>query len=138
MDELLNADTAIDLVGCSCISLLSDTLKLYFNTLTKGVIGFWFSSYEECLFKKHGVVTGYKAALGEILDTDSSDCPAKFDVTEQIVLARNLAQHGSVPASFLVMHHPDPMKKHPRPLLVSAEVLRDLPFEQGSLCSLTQ
>jgi hypothetical protein len=42
LEQWLNAEVALDLVGLSCISLLSNTLKLDFQTLEKRVIGFVF------------------------------------------------------------------------------------------------
>jgi hypothetical protein len=114
LEEWQNASMGIDMVGQSSVSLLSDALKLYFNTLQKRVIGFKFDKVETNA-PKLGFVAMYKSALGEILDTDWSDCPAQFDVFEQVVLARNRSQHGSDLVSQHVLHDPDTLRKHPTP-----------------------
>jgi hypothetical protein len=70
LEEWMNAATGINVVGQSCVSLLSDSLKLYFNTLQTRVIGFVLSDTEKSAMKGKGFVALYKSALGEILDTD--------------------------------------------------------------------
>jgi hypothetical protein len=74
--------------------------------------------------KKKGFVPAYKAALGYILYTDWNDCPASFDVIEQVVLARNRAQHGSSLTSFEVAHEGKTLTKYPRPLFATARELQ--------------
>jgi hypothetical protein len=119
LEEWGDAKTGIDILGHSCVSLLSDTLKLYFQTLQKRVIGFGLSREEESIANQHGFVAAYKAALGYVLDTDWTDCPARFDVIEQVVLARNRSQHGGDLRSFEVSHDGKTLKKHPRPFFAS-------------------
>jgi hypothetical protein len=113
------AETGAAVLGHSCVSLLSDTLKLYFQTLQRQVIGFKFGREEELIAKWHGFVAAYKAALGHILDTDWTDCPASFDIIEQVVLARNRSQHGGSLTSFQVSHEGKTLRKHPRPFFAS-------------------
>jgi hypothetical protein len=124
VEEWMNAATGIELVGQSCVSLLSDALKLYFNTLQKHEIGFAISETEKSLAKEQGFVALYKKTLGEILDTDWADCPASFDVIEQVVLARNRSQHGSDLISHHVRHDSDTLRKHPRPFFARDEELK--------------
>ena len=107
-----------------CVSLLSDALKLYFNTLQNREIGFVISQAEKSLAQAQGFVALYKNALGEILDTDWAACPARFDVIEQIVLARNRSQHGSNLISHHLRHDPATLRKHPRPFFARDEELK--------------
>jgi hypothetical protein len=51
LTEWIDAATSAELIGQACISLLSDTLKLYFNTMQKE-IGFVFDKREAALAKK--------------------------------------------------------------------------------------
>jgi hypothetical protein len=83
------------------------------------VIGFGFTKEVELIAKRHGFVSAYKAALGHILDTDWTDCPARFDIIEQVVLARNRGQHGGDLTSFHVSHEGRTLRKHPRPFFAS-------------------
>lgn len=121
LDEWMEADTAANIVGLSCISLLSDTVKLYLNTLQTRVIGFAFTEEKA---HKDGFPPAFKAALGNILATDWSDCPADWAIIEQIVLARNRGQHGEHFGSFLVTHDGKTLEKHPSPFFVREEEKR--------------
>lgn len=116
--EWLDASTSQTLLGHACISMLADTVKLYLNTLAARVIRFRFDSAERKALRS-GFVPVFKAALGEILDTDWSDCPASFEVIEQVVLARNRGQHGRDITSFNVRHDPQTLRKHPRPFFAT-------------------
>jgi hypothetical protein len=114
------------MAGLTCVSLLSDSLKLYFQTLQHRVIGFAFSGTDQELkgLWRPGFLKVYKRALGEILQTDWTDCPVDFGIIEQVVLARNRAQHGSDLTSLRVTHDLDTLKKYPRPFFASEEELR--------------
>lgn len=119
LEEWMDAHTAIEILGLSCVSLLSDTLKLYFQALQHRVI--WFSFKEGKGAFKQGFVAAYLGALRDIVDTDWTDCPADLDVIEQIVLARNRAQHGDYLSSFDVTHDPTMLKKHPNLFFATEE-----------------
>lgn len=121
LDEWMEADTAANIVGLSCISLLSDTVKLYLHTLQTRVIGFTFTEEKP---HKDGFPPAFKTALGDILATDWSDCPADWAIIEQIVLARNRGQHGEHLGSFLVTHDGKTLAKHPSPFFVREEEKR--------------
>lgn len=115
--EWIEAGTARDIVAQSCVALLADSLKLYFHSLRTRVIGFTFDDAERSLLKK-GLVPAFKAVLGEVYDTDWSDCPVDFRVIEQILLARNRSQHGADITSFHISHDARTLREHPRPLFV--------------------
>jgi len=116
--EWIDAETGVEVLSQACVSLLSDTLKLYFNTLQRRVIGFSFDRQEKALAKK-GFVPAYRAALGEIFQTDWADCPARLDIIEQVVLARNLSQHGAHLTSFQLSHDAKALRDHPQPLFAN-------------------
>jgi hypothetical protein len=120
LGEWMDADAGIQIVGLSCVSLLSDSLHLYFSSLQHRVIGFGFGDEEskKKAFKK-GFVAAYTGILGYILETDWSDCPADLKVIEQVVLARNRGQHGGDRTSFRVSHDQHTLDKHPRPFFVN-------------------
>jgi len=122
LDKWMDADTGTQIVGLSCVSLLSDSLKLYFGNLQHRVIGFSFGDKEseKKAFKK-GFVAAYTDILGDILDTDWSDCPADLKIIEQVVLARNSGQHGGDLTSFLVSHDKHTLNKHPRPFFANEQ-----------------
>lgn len=115
LEEFDNADTALNVLGQSCVSLLSDTLKLFFEDWSSTVVRFELDDRERPILKKEGFVAAYRAALGEIYQTDWSDCPVRFDVIEQVVLARNRSQHGGSLMTLRVTHDPRTLDRHPRP-----------------------
>ena len=119
LEEWMNAATGIDLVGLSCVSLLSDALKLYFNTLQRRVIGFSFDSHDKQLAKSEGFVALYKKLLGKIFNSDWRESGVSFDVIEQIVLARNRGQHGVDLTSYHVTHDPQTLRKFSSPFFAS-------------------
>jgi hypothetical protein len=83
------------------------------------VIGFSFEEGKAAF--KEGFVAAYLGVLRGILDTDWSDCPAELDVIEQIVLARNRAQHGDNLSSFDVTHDAAMLRNHPNLFFASEE-----------------
>lgn len=134
LTEWLEADASIDVLGMACISMLSDTLKIYFRTLEERVIRFSFKS-REAAFKK-GFLSAYLGALVEILDTDWSDCPADLGLIEQIILVRNRAQHGEDLSSFVITHDRATLDKYPRPFFIRDNEISAATAEDGSLGSL--
>jgi hypothetical protein len=134
LEEWLDAESALEVLGLSCVSLLSDSLKLYFNTLQKKNIGFSFDANEKVALKQ-GFPAAYRMALGAILNTDWSDCPADFAVIEQVVLARNRGQHGEDLTSLRTTYDRTMLEKHPLPIFANSEELSMLTAEDGSLAS---
>ncbi|HEX8240866.1 MAG TPA: hypothetical protein VF574_14115 [Allosphingosinicella sp.] len=133
LEEWMDAESAIQLLGLACISLLSDSLKLYFHTLQRRIMGFSFSD-DRAAFK-NGFLAAYQGALAEILQIDWSDCPADLAVVEQIVLARNRSQHGSALTSFHIAHDGRTLEKHPIPFFASEEERATWQNEEGTWSS---
>ncbi len=125
LEEWLDADISIQLIGISCVSLLSDALKLYLNLLQHRQLRFFFDADEAKRLKKQFVAT-YRDALGEIFATDWSDTGIDFLVIEQVMLARNRGQHGTDLTSFLLTHDDRTLAKHPVPFFISAEESQSL------------
>ena len=93
LTEWLEADTALDALGRSCVSMLSESLKLYFKTWETQL---WVERPCEKCFKKFfgdGFLAGYRACFGEALKVNWDECPADFSILEQVTLARNSDQH---------------------------------------------
>lgn len=75
-------------------------------------LGFSLSAKGKDVAKKKGFLLAYKGAIGELLETDWADCPVRFDVIEQIVLARNRAQHGQHLSILGARHDPKTLAMH--------------------------
>jgi len=107
LDEWIDADTSIQIAGLSCLSMLSDSLKLYFRSLQHRVIGFSFADEEsEKKAFKNGFVAAYTGSVGQILDTDWSDCPADLKIIEQVSWREIAASMAAIllPSAYLTIN----------------------------------
>lgn len=118
LEEWLEADNAAQVVGRSAVSLLSDALKLYFKALEQQ-LRFQLSSDGRKIATQHGFVAAYRAALGERLNVDWSDCPVQLGIIEQVVLARNRAQHGDDLLILNPRHDSKTLSNHSNPIFAS-------------------
>ncbi|WP_434403383.1 hypothetical protein [Sphingobium sp. DN12] len=133
LEEWMDAEQALSVLGITCVSMLSDTLKLYFKTLSDRVIGFSFENQKKAF--AGGFVPAYFEALGEILETDWNDCKVDRALIEQIVLARNRGQHGECLTTLTVSHDKATLEKHPRPYFIGDDEISTLTSEDGSFAS---
>lgn len=113
-----DADTSLEILGATCISMLSESLKLYFSTWEE-LLGAKCQIHFPGSFKRKGFVTGYKDCFGAILKTDWSTCPADFAVLEQVVMARNAAEHPADIVFLRLNHHENLQQKFPTPVFIS-------------------
>ena len=128
--EWEGAEIAIALIGQTCVSLLADSLKLYLNTWRQREFRFAFDKHEDKLAAREGFVAAYRAAFSEIFGPRWSQCAARFDIIDQVVLARNRSQHGDSLLSMRARHDRKTLDKHPlpffaRPAEIQAWVPRD-------------
>ncbi len=135
LSEWIDASTGVDILGLSCVSMTSDALKIYFETIRTRIIRFRFDDEEKKLGKDSGFIAMYRKAFCDILATDFSDCPADFSVIEQVVLARNRAQHGEQSMSQIPRHDNKTLEKHPQPFFADKEECQMWIDSQGSLSS---
>ncbi|MBI1291331.1 hypothetical protein GC173_08825 [bacterium] len=119
-EEWIEADEAAQVVGRSAVSILSDSLKLYFKALEQQ-LEFRLSRDGKATATKGGFLKAYRGAIGEVLETDWANCPVRFDVIEQIVLARNRAQHGEHLSIMVARHAP----RHSRSIVTSFSRLKE-------------
>lgn len=103
MEEWSNANLALNILGCSCVSMLSASLQLYFKTWETELGIQWQPKEREKAFKT-GFIQGCKECFGDVLKLSWSDCPANFELLEQVVLARNRDQHPERITSMSVAH----------------------------------
>jgi hypothetical protein len=91
LEEWIEVDTSIQIVGRTAISLLSESLKVYFVQWDKLLA--IRSKYFADEFKKKGYWSSYRRCLAAAYAIDWTKCPADTEIIEQIALARNLSQH---------------------------------------------
>lgn len=124
LDEWIDAKTSLDLHNAACVSLLSDSLKLYLDTLRTKAMGFAFDKPERALIKKRGFLAGYRVALAEVFGAVWTDCPVKFDVVEQVVLVRNRSQHADRIHNLNITHDAKSLGDRPSPIFADSNELR--------------
>jgi hypothetical protein len=128
VDEYMDATYGIGAVGVAALSMLSDTLKVFFKTWETH-LGIKFPEDWQKRFKKEGFVAVYRDAFGQIANDDWKTCPVDFGVIEQVVLARNDAQHGNSLHNVQASHSPKTIEKYSPPLFVS-EYEKGVPREE--------
>ncbi len=116
--EWTDADTALEMLGRTCLSMLSASLQLYFKTWEDELGVTWEKGEREKAFK-NGFLHGYRMCFGEVLTQSWDNCPANLDRLEQITLARNRDQHPDDIATMRVSHTPKDRKKFPHLFFVS-------------------
>lgn len=117
LEEWIQADSALEVLGRTCISLLSASLKLYFSYCENELRITWEEGERDKAFKK-GFVKGYKYCFSEAIGINWVECSANFEVIEQVVLARNREQHPERIDTMSVSHSPKDWEKYPNPLFV--------------------
>lgn len=130
LEEWLRAQTGFQVVGQTCVSMLSESLKIYFVTHEKNAGLDFDKLWGKNIFSK-GFIRGYRTCFAKI-GVDWSTCPANFSILEQVVLARNASQHATSITSTRVSHNVGALSKHPSPLFVSNHEMNLLASRGGS------
>lgn len=118
IEEWSDASQSLEILGAACVSMLSESLKLYFKTWEQK-LGLECQMRLPKEFKQGGFVGGYTKCFGHVLKTDWSDCPADLALIEQIVMARNDAQHHGSITNLTSRHSPKTREKHRLPFFLS-------------------
>jgi hypothetical protein len=69
---------------------------------------------------KSGFLAGYAECFGQAFGIDWTACPARLDVVEQVVLARNVSQHSELVFDH-INHDSKTRSKYPRPFFLQAD-----------------
>lgn len=116
------AGQTAEIIPMLAISLLSDSLKVYFGELERDFgLEFDPKSSRDKHFRKHGMVEGYRLILEHIMGDAFKDCPIRFGLIEQVVLARNRFHHGDDILTFKATHDRAMLTKHENPFFLSDE-----------------
>jgi len=118
LEEWMQADEGLEVLGRTCLSMLSASLQLYFKAWQKELGICWEEGERERVFRK-GFLKGYQFCFGEVLGLSWDECPADLDLIEQITLARNRDQHPERISSMSVDHARKDLAKHPHPFFAS-------------------
>ncbi len=117
--EWQEAETGLQMVGHTCVSMLSEALRLYFQTWEFELRVKWDSEDKRKRYFKDGFVRGYQRCFGELLKINWTECPADFSLLEQITLARNAAQHPERISTIQGQHDMKTRRRFPTAFFVS-------------------
>ena len=115
--EWEEAKESLEVLGQTCVSMLSASLKLYFLTWEKE-LGVRMSGRERKRAFKHGFLSGYKAYFGTLVGVSWGECPADFELVEQVVLARNAVQHPADITRLRPVHPSRDLRKRRTPFFI--------------------
>lgn len=118
LEEWIQAEEGLDVLGRTCLSMLSSSIQLYFKTWESELRIRWEEGERERAFRK-GFLRGYLICFGEVLGLSWDECPANLDLIEQITLGRNRDQHPEHISSMRVNHARKDLEKHPHPFFAS-------------------
>ncbi len=118
LTEWQEADLGSKVLGQTCVSMLSEALKLYFQTWEAELGVRWEPGERERYFKR-GFVQAYKRVLEELCGIPWDQCTADFDLLEQITLARNASQHPEDIFTIEGRHDMKTRARFPSPFFVS-------------------
>jgi hypothetical protein len=107
LEEWTTAETSIQIIGRTAISMLSESLKVYFIQWDE-LLGIRCDELSKNEFKK-GYWNGYRDCFAKTCGIDWSRCPADLEMIEQIALARNTSQHAGRISS-MSAHHPENLR----------------------------
>ncbi|MDP1947751.1 MAG: hypothetical protein Q8L77_09650 [Nitrospirota bacterium] len=91
LDEWLEAEESLQVLGRTCISMLAAIFHLYFKTWERQIEIPVDASLKADF--KNGWLNGYKAYFARHFRIRLEDSPTSLEVLEEIILARNRIQH---------------------------------------------
>jgi hypothetical protein len=112
LEEWFQAETSLEILGRTCISMVSASLKLYFETW-EAELQIKLEKGEKEKYFKNGFVRGYHQFFGKLLKLNWDDCPIDFNLLEQVALARNNDQHPDSITTMQVSYRPKDRAKFP-------------------------
>lgn len=115
LDEWLEADESLQVLGYSCVSMLASALHLFLEAWV-GQSGVPVDENSE--FKKRGWLSGYNAHFTARFGIAFENGPANLKLLEEVVLARNRIEHPSSIISERPEYSTSDMKKLSHPLFV--------------------
>jgi hypothetical protein len=120
--EWVEADESLNVLGRSCISMLTASLHLYLKTWERQ-IGIPIDESLKPCFKSNGWFHGYKAHFAQQLGVRFEDSPCNLSLLEELVLARNRVQHPESITTHSTHYSDSDLKKLPRPFFVDEKDL---------------
>ena len=133
--EWSRAKRSLEVLGLTCVSMLSASLHVYFRAWETELPIKWEDERRERekIFKQKGLV-GYVKELERRLKLPCGSCPANLELLEQVTLARNAAQHLAKITDLIPEHRRSDLEKYPRPFFVTES---ESTFLEGDLADVS-
>jgi hypothetical protein len=126
--EYQDAKAGFEVVGQTCISMLSEAIKAFFVGHERDLgADFEKAVGDEDEFNKifsKGFLKGYQKLYARFFHVNWSRCPADLKLLEQIVLARNDSQHARGITQFRATHSAKNLRRFPEPFFISEDEKR--------------
>jgi len=129
LKEWMAANEALEVLGYTCLSMLSSSLQLYFKTW-EHKLGIEYEKGERKRIFKGGMLGGYRCFFEQVLQVSWEDCSIDLALIEQITLARNSHQHPENMRTMLANHGSRDLEKYPHPFFMS-EIEKQLFADDG-------
>jgi hypothetical protein len=100
LQEWMDAEDGLVMLGRSCVSMLSGSIQIYFKEWKK-LLGITMTNEEQRAFFNNGILHGYRAVYEYFTKLSWSNSGANLGILEQVILARNNDQH---PENIHTMH----------------------------------
>ena len=118
MVEWIEAEGALEVLGRTCLTMLSASLQLYLRRWENKLGIHWENGERKRAFKR-GFLQGYRTCFEEVLGLSWDQSPANLELIEQIILARNRDQHPEQITTLRVKHAEKDLEKYPHPFFMS-------------------
>jgi hypothetical protein len=119
LNEWLEADESIQVLGRACISMLASALHLYFKEWHR-IIGMPVDESLKPYFKKSWL-EGYKAYFEKYANVPFNKCSVSLTLLEELVLVRNRVQHPESIAIEWSNYTESDLKKISHPFFIDEE-----------------
>ena len=123
LEDWIEAKTALEVLGRSCVSMLSGSFDLYLKRWEEMRNISWKGNERRKVLRKKGI-RGYLAAIAKIVPMDLNTCEADLDIVEQVTLARNRDQHPDDIFTMQVCHSDSDLEKFPLPFFADDVEMR--------------
>ena len=116
--EWSESNEALEVLGRTCLAMLSASLQLYFKTWVSNLGIRWEEDERKSAFKR-GFLQGYQTCFEEVLGLSWEHCPADLTLIEQVILARNRDQHPDRITTIRVAYTKADLAQYPVPFFMS-------------------
>ena len=121
LEEWIEADTGVETVGHTCLSMLASSLQLFLEEWVHRLERDHGMKFEVNWNK--GWFNGYRQVFEQI-ELPMDECPADLEIIEQVALARNRIQHPEEITTLDVRYSRHDLRKYPRPFFAQEHEIK--------------